>query len=172
MFDFDAGKLLIIGIVALVFIPSKDLPRVLRQLGQFVAKMRRMASEFQGQFMDAMREADLAELRREADNLAKAASVGVDLHPIHELKTKLTSMIEGKPALSLGQAEALGAASEVRTIAPPDFATSGSAEADLREAAKPSSVTVEQGGIDVSAVAEPAQGAPVDHAAHAVARGA
>ena len=57
MFDFDAGKLIVIGIVALVAIPSKDLPRVLRQLGQLTGKMRRMAAEFQGQFMDAMREA-------------------------------------------------------------------------------------------------------------------
>ena len=51
MFDFDAGKLIVIGIVALVAIPSKDLPRVLRQLGQLTGKMRRMAAEFQGQFL-------------------------------------------------------------------------------------------------------------------------
>jgi sec-independent protein translocase protein TatB len=86
MFDFDAGKLLIIGIVALIFIPSKDLPRVLRQIGQFVGKMRRMAGEFQSQFMDAMREADMAELKREAEKLAKAAEIdpnySVSLDPV------------------------------------------------------------------------------------------
>ena len=54
MFDFDASKLIIVGIIALIFIPPKDLPRVLRQAGQFVGKMKRMASEFQGQLMDAM----------------------------------------------------------------------------------------------------------------------
>ncbi len=75
MFDFDAGKLIIVGIVAIVCIPSKDLPRVLRQAGQFVGKMRRMASEFQGQFMDAMREADMADLRKEAQKLADSAKV-------------------------------------------------------------------------------------------------
>ena len=47
-----------IGIVALIVIGPKELPRVMRQLGQAVAKMRRMAAEFRGQFMDAMREAD------------------------------------------------------------------------------------------------------------------
>ena len=67
MFDFDAGKLIVIGIVALVAIPSKDLPRVLRQLGQLTGKMRRMAAEFQGQFMDAMREAELHDLKKDLE---------------------------------------------------------------------------------------------------------
>ena len=93
MFDFDAGKLLIIGIVALVFIPSKDLPRVLRQLGQFTGKMRRMASEFQSQFMDAMREADLAELKREAEKLAKAAEIDPNFPGVRDA-------VEPSPALA------------------------------------------------------------------------
>lgn len=65
MFEFDASKLIIIGIVALIVIGPKDLPRVLRQLGQAMGKMRRMAAEFQGQFMEAMREADVADARAE-----------------------------------------------------------------------------------------------------------
>ncbi len=52
MFDFDAGKLIVFGIVALAVIPPKDLPRVLRTVGKYVGQMRRMAAEFQGQFMD------------------------------------------------------------------------------------------------------------------------
>jgi sec-independent protein translocase protein TatB len=123
MFDFDAGKLLIIGIVALVFIPSKDLPRVLRQIGQFVGKMRRMATEFQGQFMDAMREADMAELRREAEKLSKAAEVHVGLDRVHELNTEINVALEGKAALSSTEAAVLGAESEV--------ATAHQAEADV-----------------------------------------
>lgn len=71
MFDLDPGKLIVIGIVALVAIPSKDLPRVLRTLGQATGRMRRMAAEFQDQFMDALREAELDEVRRDYDN-AKA----------------------------------------------------------------------------------------------------
>ena len=65
MFDFDVGKLLIFGIVALAVIPPKDLPRVMRTVGQAVGKMRRMAAEFQGQFMEAMKEADLESVKRE-----------------------------------------------------------------------------------------------------------
>jgi sec-independent protein translocase protein TatB len=71
MLDLDPGKLIVIGIVALVAIPSKDLPRVLRTLGQATGRMRRMAAEFQDQFMDALREAELDEVRRDYDN-AKA----------------------------------------------------------------------------------------------------
>ncbi len=95
MFDFDAGKILIVGIVALIFIPPKDLPRVLRQVGQFVGKMKRMASEFQGQFMDAMREADMADLRKEAQKLADSAKIDVGLPTMHDL----TRDLEAKPAM-------------------------------------------------------------------------
>ena len=65
MFDFDVGKLLVFGIIALVVIPPKDLPRVMRTVGQYVGKMRRMAAEFQGQFREAMREADLESVKKE-----------------------------------------------------------------------------------------------------------
>jgi Sec-independent protein translocase protein TatA len=44
MFDFDAGKLIIVGIVALIVIGPKELPRVMLQVGQAAAKMRRMAA--------------------------------------------------------------------------------------------------------------------------------
>jgi len=85
MFDLDVGKLIVIGIVALIAIPSKDLPRVLRQLGQLTGKMRRMANEFQGQLMDAMREAELHEIQKEfkgvQSDLTSAAQIDLD-HPI------------------------------------------------------------------------------------------
>ena len=69
MFDFDVGKLLIFGIVALAVIPPKDLPRVMRVVGQALGRMRRMAADFQGQFMDAMREADLDSVKKELESV-------------------------------------------------------------------------------------------------------
>jgi sec-independent protein translocase protein TatB len=69
MFDFDVSKLLIFGIVALAVIPPKDLPRVMRVVGQALGRMRRMAAEFQGQFMEAMREADLDSIKKEFENV-------------------------------------------------------------------------------------------------------
>ena len=58
MFDLDISKMIIVGIVALAVIPPKDLPRVMRTVGQTLGRMRRMATELQGQFMEAMREVE------------------------------------------------------------------------------------------------------------------
>ncbi|MGP7984601.1 Sec-independent protein translocase protein TatB [Rhodoblastus sp.] len=62
MFDFDVGKLLLIGVVALIFIPPKDLPEALRMVGRLVGQARRMATDFQSQFHEAMREAELTQI--------------------------------------------------------------------------------------------------------------
>jgi len=60
MFDLGWGKLVVIALIALVVIGPKELPAVLRTVGQWMAKIRRMAAEFQGQFNEAMREAEMA----------------------------------------------------------------------------------------------------------------
>ena len=71
MFDIGWGELLVIGIVALVVIGPKELPGVLRTLGQGMAKIRRMASEFQGQFQEAMREAEMQDIKKHVDDAAR-----------------------------------------------------------------------------------------------------
>ena len=83
MFDLDISKMIIVGIVALAVIPPKDLPRVMRTVGQTVGKMRRMASEFQGQFMEAMREvereADLDSVKKEFQAINDQAKIDTQL---------------------------------------------------------------------------------------------
>ena len=103
MFDFDASKLLIIGVVALVVIGPKDLPRVLRQVGQMVGKLRRMAAEFQGQFMDAMKEADLADLKKEVGKLKDTASLDVNFDPVRDVRKSLSEAV-GSTSASAGPA--------------------------------------------------------------------
>jgi len=93
MFDFDVGKLFIIGVVALVVIGPKELPRVLRQAGQALGKMRRLSADFQRQFMDAMHEADLADLKAEAEKLSKAARIDVAYDPVREIKSHMTEAV-------------------------------------------------------------------------------
>ncbi len=114
MFDFDAGKLMIIATVALVVIGPKDLPRVLRQMGQMVNRLRRMANEFQGQFMDAMKEADLQDIKAEVAKLKDSASVDLDFNPAREIKTHLEDAINAplgpQPAPALGSTSELGRA--------------------------------------------------------------
>lgn len=79
MFDFfDTSKLLIIGVVALIVIPPKDLPSVLRQVGQAVGKLRRMAADFQSQFKDALAEADIESLKKDLQSVSDAAKIELD----------------------------------------------------------------------------------------------
>lgn len=74
MFDIGWSELLVIGVVALIAIGPKELPGVLRMVGQWIGKARRMASEFQGQFQEAMREAEMADLKKSFDEVREAAS--------------------------------------------------------------------------------------------------
>lgn len=68
MFDISWGKILIVGIVALVFIKPQDLPDALRTLGQMVGKLRRMASDFQYQFTQAINESGIKDVQSGLDS--------------------------------------------------------------------------------------------------------
>jgi sec-independent protein translocase protein TatB len=74
MFDIGWSEFLVIAVVALIAIGPKELPGVLRMVGQWIGKARRMASEFQGQFQEAMREAEMADLKKSFDEVKEAAT--------------------------------------------------------------------------------------------------
>jgi sec-independent protein translocase protein TatB len=74
MFDIGWSELVVIAVVALIAIGPKELPAVLRTIGQWMGKARKMASEFQGQFQEAMREAEMAELKQSFDEVKEAAT--------------------------------------------------------------------------------------------------
>lgn len=74
MFDIGWSELVVIAVVALIAIGPKELPGVLRMVGQWMGKARRMASEFQGQFNEAMREAEMADLKKSFDEIKETAS--------------------------------------------------------------------------------------------------
>jgi sec-independent protein translocase protein TatB len=74
MFDIGWSELVVIGIVALIVIGPKELPGVLRAIGQWVGKIKGMASDFQGQFQEAMREAEVADLKKQFDDASSAAT--------------------------------------------------------------------------------------------------
>ncbi len=98
MFDFDAGKMIVFGIVALAVIPPKDLPRVMRTVGKYVGQMRRMASDFQGQFMEAMKEADLESVKQEIEQINQAAKIDTTFEPTHLMREHMSGAVEEKPA--------------------------------------------------------------------------
>jgi sec-independent protein translocase protein TatB len=74
MFNIGWSEYLIIAVVALIAIGPKELPGVLRMVGQWVGKARKMAAEFQGQFQEAMREAEMADLKKSFDEVREAAT--------------------------------------------------------------------------------------------------
>jgi sec-independent protein translocase protein TatB len=74
MFDIGWSELVVIAVVALIAIGPKELPGVLRMVGQWMGKARKMAAEFQGQFNEAMREAEMADLKKSFDEVKEAAT--------------------------------------------------------------------------------------------------
>uniref|UniRef100_E6VHP8 Sec-independent protein translocase protein TatB n=1 Tax=Rhodopseudomonas palustris (strain DX-1) TaxID=652103 RepID=E6VHP8_RHOPX len=95
MFDIGWSELMVVGVVALIAIGPKELPGVLRTVGQWVGKARRLATEFQGQFQEAMREAEMADLKKSFDEV-KEATTGLSTN---NMLTKLSSEVTDAIAL-------------------------------------------------------------------------
>lgn len=99
MFDVGASELLVIGAVALIVIGPKDLPGLLRGLGEATTKIRRMAAEFRGQFDEAMREAELDQAKKAFTDVADtASSVRSTFNPLETIRNELTSVKDGMAA--------------------------------------------------------------------------
>jgi len=108
MFDFSWGEVLLIGAVALIVIGPKDLPATLRTVGRTIGKVKRMASEFQGQFNEALREADLDKVRKDVAGMNKAASSG--FNPVKSIRDEMKGAID-KPGVAKAAAAATAASS-------------------------------------------------------------
>ncbi|WP_052214777.1 Sec-independent protein translocase protein TatB [Belnapia sp. F-4-1] len=71
MFDLAWSEIALIGVVALVVIGPKDLPEAIRGVARGISKLRRMASEFQGQADELVREANLDEVRQSINEIRR-----------------------------------------------------------------------------------------------------
>jgi sec-independent protein translocase protein TatB len=91
MFDIGWSELVVIAVVALIAIGPKELPGVLRTVGAYMGKIRRMASEFQGQFQEAMREAEMADLKKHVDEMSDTAKGLTDFDPLASVKKEVDS---------------------------------------------------------------------------------
>jgi sec-independent protein translocase protein TatB len=98
MFGIGWSEFVVIGVVALIAIGPKELPGVLRMVGQSLGKIRRMANEFQGQFQEAMREAEMADLRKEFDEISKSATDVANIDPVAETNSD-TSAAPAEPVV-------------------------------------------------------------------------
>jgi sec-independent protein translocase protein TatB len=136
MFDIGWSELVLIGVVALIAIGPKELPGVLRMVGQWMGKARKMAAEFQGQFQEAMREAEMVELKKSFDEVKEAASSFTSNNIMTSLQKDVSAALRvddiDKPAETSSTAaiEAPATSSEVPTTPePPTPATFAEAEA-------------------------------------------
>jgi sec-independent protein translocase protein TatB len=119
MFDIGWSELVLVGVVALIVIGPKELPGVLRAVGQWSAKIRRMAAEFQGQFQEALREAEVADLKKQVDEITDSARSIGRFDPLTYDPGKETSppLVDSVKEISASQS----AANEVE--APPESST-------------------------------------------------
>ncbi|WP_091742777.1 Sec-independent protein translocase protein TatB [Phenylobacterium immobile] len=69
--EIGASELLVIAVVALIVVGPKDLPALLRKLGQMMAKARGMAADFRASFDEMARQSELDELRREVEAMRR-----------------------------------------------------------------------------------------------------
>jgi sec-independent protein translocase protein TatB len=95
MFGLNWGEVVVIGIVALIAIGPKELPTVLRTIGHWMGKMRRMANEFQGQFQEALREAELTDLQKHAEDLTTSVKTFTNIDPLAEEQKEIERIGEG-----------------------------------------------------------------------------
>jgi sec-independent protein translocase protein TatB len=124
MFDIGWSELIVIGIVALIAIGPKELPGALRTLGHWMGKIRRMASEFQDQFREAMREAELADLKKEVDDMAATASSYSQFDPMADVRRDVENSLGDLPALDQPEAQAEATPQPDTAIPPPAQASS------------------------------------------------
>jgi sec-independent protein translocase protein TatB len=94
MFNLGWGELVVIGIVALIAIGPKELPTVLRTLGQWMGKVRRMANEFQGQFQEALREAELHDLQKHAEDISSSVTEFANIDPLADVQKDVEQGLE------------------------------------------------------------------------------
>jgi sec-independent protein translocase protein TatB len=130
MFSFGWGEFLVIGIVALIAIGPKELPTVLRTIGQALGKVRRMANEFQGQFQEAMREAEIVDLQKQADDIANSVNKEVtdiaQFDPMADTQQELEKTFDATEPVATAEtpaeaaAESSPATADVAQIAPPE----------------------------------------------------
>ena len=80
MFDIGWTELVVVAVVMILVVGPKDLPRMLRTFGQTMGKVRRMASEFQSTFNDALREAeqqaDISDMKRQVEKAGNFDPLG------------------------------------------------------------------------------------------------
>ncbi|MBI3516137.1 MAG: twin-arginine translocase subunit TatB [Proteobacteria bacterium] len=78
MFDLEWSKLLVIGVIALLVIKPKDLPKALNTLGYWVRHARQVAAEFQRSLEQMAREAEIPDVKKELEDAGRQLTADVE----------------------------------------------------------------------------------------------
>jgi sec-independent protein translocase protein TatB len=183
MFDIGWTEMLVIAVVMIVVVGPKDLPKMLRAFGRTTAKMRAMAGDFQKQFNEALREAELEDVKKSVESLKglnPANEIRKQLNPLEkaaaEVRAGLDTAMKPKPAepaadraveaepLKTGAAAIPGAAAgSPENPAPgpqPQAAAPAKPAAEARPTAKPAAARRGKAADAGSAGAAPKTAAP------------
>ena len=173
MFDIGWSELVVIAVVALIAIGPKELPGVLRMVGQWMGKARKMAAEFQGQFQEAMREAEMADLKKTFDEVKEAAAGFAGDNVMTSLQKDVGDALRiddiDKPATSSEAVSATDAPAIEPPVTPTSPATSSDApvtsKVDALEAPIPETFTeamAHSAAMEPLAITREIQPAPLD----------
>ena len=114
MFDLGWPEMLVIAIVLIVVVGPKDLPKMLRTFGKTTSSLRKMAGDFRKQFDEALKEAELDDIKSTIDSARKlnpAADIKKALNPMEkaaaDVRAGLDDMMKPKPKVPAPDAPAL-----------------------------------------------------------------
>ncbi|BCH33085.1 hypothetical protein MesoLjLc_50150 [Mesorhizobium sp. L-8-10] len=134
MFDIGWTEMLVIAVVMIVVVGPKDLPRMLRTFGKTTAKLRTMAGDFQKQFNEALKEAELDDVKKSVDSLRT-------LNPMAEIRKQLNPFEQAAADVKAGVDSALKPAQPAAADKAASTEAIGNGVADGHAAAAPTGPT-------------------------------
>lgn len=161
MLEVGWSELLVIAIVMIVVVGPKDLPKMLRTFATFVKKARGMAHDFQSQFTDAMRDAEMDELRKtlaDVRSLSPKNALKEAFDPIRKAGEDIRRDIETAKPNSNTIAAATPAAQPVST--PDPIAMPEPVSAPLPQVVLPAGLPAELAPVAAKAKAAKAKAVP------------
>lgn len=129
MLDIGWSELILIGIVALIVVGPKDLPRMFQTLGRFTGKLKAMGREFQTAMNDAARSSGLDEVRRDMSDIVSKKSLGLDALETAANKFESWDPTRPKPAITPGEAAKAATGGAAATVAAASAAAAAEATA-------------------------------------------
>ncbi len=153
MLDIGWSELLVIAVVLIVVVGPKDLPPMIRAFGKTMAGLRKMAGDFRSQFDEALKEADMDDVRQtisDVRNLNPTNSLRDAMNPLRQLGNEIRSDLQG----------ATTPPSSPATSAPADLSAVSLSEPEMKLTDGPRVIATEASTASATPATGPATAAP------------